>query len=107
MIPVTECAFPRAFCRKIRRERNGAGTGLVRQANIPRQELTVDTMWRSSCLRHMHVLSSKGGIGLIQLAAGIVLGIMTSAVVAIVGCCIYMEKKYPELMEKYRSEMER
>lgn len=46
-------------------------------------------------------------IVLIQLAAGIVLGIMTSAVVAMVGCCIYMEKKYPELMEKYRLEMER
>ena len=46
-------------------------------------------------------------IVLIQLGAGIVLGIMTSAVVAMVGCCIYMEKKYPELMEKYRLEMER
>ena len=46
-------------------------------------------------------------IVLIQLAAGIVLGIMTSAVVAMVGCCIYMEKKYPELMDEYRLEMER
>ncbi len=46
-------------------------------------------------------------IVLIQLGAGIVLGIMISAVAAMVGYCIHMEKKYPELREKYRSEMER
>ena len=37
----------------------------------------------------------------------IVLGIMISAVAAMVGYCIHMEKKYPELREKYRSEMKR
>lgn len=46
-------------------------------------------------------------IVLIQLGAGIVLGIMISAVAAMVGYCIHMEKKYPEFREKYRSEMER
>ena len=46
-------------------------------------------------------------IVVIQLGAGIVLGIMISAVAAMVGYCIHMEKKYPELREKYRSEMER
>ena len=57
----------------------------------------------------MHVLSVKRRevIDMIQLAAGIILGIMISAVAAMVGYCIHMEKKYPELKEKYRSEMER
>ena len=57
----------------------------------------------------MHVLSVKRRevIDMIQLAAGIILGILFTAVAAMVGCCIHMEKKYPELREKYRSEMER
>ena len=109
MIPVTECAFPRAFCRKIRRGRNGAGTGLIGQANIPKQKLTVDTMWRIflfppyACA----VRQRREVIAMIQLAAGIILGILFSAVAAMVGCCIHMEKKYPEIRDKYLSETER
>ncbi len=46
-------------------------------------------------------------IAMIQLAAGIILGILFSAVAAMVGFCILMEKKYPEIRDKYLSEMER
>ena len=58
----------------------------------------------------MHVLSVKRRevIDMIQLAAGIILGILFTAVVAaMVGCCIHMEKKYPEIRDKYLSETER
>ena len=49
----------------------------------------------------------KEVIVMIQLAAGIVLGILFSAVAVMVGCCIHLEKKYPEIRDKYLSEMER
>ena len=57
----------------------------------------------------MHVLSVKRRevIDMIQLAAGIILGILFTAVAAMVGCCIHMEKKYPEIRNKYLSETER
>ncbi len=44
---------------------------------------------------------------MIQLAAGMILGITFSAVAAMVGYCIYLEKKYPDIRDRYLSEMER
>ena len=43
---------------------------------------------------------------MIQLAAGIVLGMMISAVTAMVVSCIYLEKKYPEIRDSFLAEME-
>lgn len=44
---------------------------------------------------------------MIQFTAGVILGIAISAVTAIVGYCIYLEKKYPEIRAQYLSEMEK
>ena len=44
---------------------------------------------------------------MIQLAAGIVLGMMISAVTAMVIACIHLENKYPEIRDRYLAEMEK
>lgn len=40
------------------------------------------------------------------MVAGIVLGVMMSAVAALVAGCIYLEHKYPEIQDRLRYEME-
>jgi len=43
---------------------------------------------------------------MIQLAAGIVLGVIVCAVATMVAGCIYLEHKYPELRDRLRYEAE-
>ena len=42
---------------------------------------------------------------MIQMVAGIVLGVMMSAVAALVAGCIYLEHKYPEIQDRLRYEI--
>ena len=41
---------------------------------------------------------------MIQMAAGIGLGVMICAVAVLVAGCIYLEHKYPELQDRIRYE---
>jgi len=41
---------------------------------------------------------------MIQLAAGVFLGMSITTVAAMVVACIYLEKKHPELREQLQSE---
>ncbi|WP_154522391.1 hypothetical protein [Porcincola intestinalis] len=40
---------------------------------------------------------------MIQIAAGIALGMLTCTVAALVAGCIYLEHKYPEMQNRLRS----
>lgn len=42
---------------------------------------------------------------MIQFIVGAVFGVFFCAVVEIVGCCIYIEKKYPKTFAQFRAEM--
>lgn len=42
---------------------------------------------------------------MIQFIAGTLFGIFVCAVIGIVGCCIYIEKKYPKTFAQFRAEM--
>ena len=42
---------------------------------------------------------------MIQMVAGIVLGVMMIAVAALVARCIYLEHKYPEIQDRLRYEI--
>ena len=46
-------------------------------------------------------------IAVIQFAIGIMTGIFMSAVAAMVGYCIYVEHKCPEIRDRYLAEMEK
>lgn len=43
---------------------------------------------------------------MIKFIAGAVFGVFFGAVVGIVGCCIYIEKKYPKTFAQFRAEMQ-
>ncbi len=40
-----------------------------------------------------------------QFIAGTLFGIFVCAVIVIVGCCIYIEKKHPKTFAQFRAEM--
>lgn len=42
---------------------------------------------------------------MIQFIAGTLFGIFVCAVIVIVGCCIYFEKKHPKTFAQLRAEM--
>ncbi len=42
---------------------------------------------------------------MIQFIAGTLFGIFVCAVIVIVGCCIYFEKKHPKTFAQFRAEM--
>lgn len=42
---------------------------------------------------------------MVQFVAGVMLGVFFCAAAGIVGCCIYIEKKYPKTLAKFRAEM--
>ena len=42
---------------------------------------------------------------MIQFIVGAVFGVFFCAVVGIVGCCIYIEKKHPKTFAQFRAEM--
>jgi len=52
------------------------------------------------------IKKERGHDDMIQLAAGIVLGVSVCAVAAMVAGCMYMEHKYPELRDRLRYEAE-
>ena len=52
----------------------------------------------------LHCEKMKEGEDMIQMAAGIVLGVMICAVTALVAGCIYLEHKHPEVRDRLRYE---